>query len=142
MVSSASQAAAVAATLGNPQVRLWYEESGRLSANIAPPKSVTLWNTCIGEGDAQEDANDALFTIEVRTAGQQNVRPPLTLVATDGKGKILARRTITNVLTSDAGRATLALWVPNVGCGVGKVVFSARMGTASRSVSLSFDGGE
>ena len=135
------QIAVAAPTLANPQVRLWYEETGRLSGNIAPPKTVTLWNTCIGEGDAQENANDALFTIDVRSCGAENVDTPITLVANGANGKILARRTYTSVLTSEAGVAVLALWVPNVGCG-GRVVLNARMGAVSRSVSLDFDGGE
>lgn len=135
------QIAVAAPTLANPQIRLWYEETGRLSGNIAPPKTVTLWNTCIGEGDAQENANDALFTIDVRSFGAENVNTPITLVATGPNGKTLARRTYTSILTSEAGVAVLALWVPNVGCG-GRVVFNARMGAASKSVTLDFDGGE
>lgn len=135
------QIAAAAPTLANPQVRLWYEETGRLSGNVAPPKRVTLWNTCIGEGDAQENANDALFTIDVRSSGEENINTPITLVASGASGKIIARRTYTNILTSEAGIAVLALWVPNVGC-AGRVVLNARMGTVSKSVTLDFNGGE
>lgn len=131
---------AAAPTLTNPQVRLWYQETGRLSGNIAPPKTINLWNTCIGEGDAQEIANDVLFTIDIRSSGQR-VNTPITLVATGANGRAIARRTYSGVLTNERGAATLALWVPEVGCG-GRVVFSAGMGAQSRSVTLDFNSGE
>lgn len=134
--------AAGPARLGNMKVMLWYQETGRLSENIAPPRVVNLFNTCIGEGDAAENANDVLFTVEVRTNGQQNVAQPLTLTATGVKGAVLARRVITTILTGDNGNASLPLLVKDVGCGAGSVTFSARLGNQSRSFTLNFDGGE
>lgn len=133
--------APVRATVANPAVRLWYESTGRLSDNIAPPRDFTLWNVIIGEGSAEEPANDALFTVEVRTQGQQNVSLPLTLSATDAKGKVLATRTLRGVLTSDAGRMTAALWVREVGC-AGAVAFVAQMGASRQTARLNFDCGE
>lgn len=127
--------------LGKPQVRLWYQETGRLSDDIAPPRDFVLWNTIIGEGEAEEAADDALFTIEVRTQGQQFVRRPLTLSAVDGRGKVLARRTYKSVLTSDAGKVVLPLWVRDVGC-AGTVVFSAGIGVEQQSFTLEFACGE
>ena len=135
------EAAPAQPTLSNPQVRLWYEETGKLSGNIAGPNPVTLWNICIGEGEAEEIANDALFTVDVRP-GEQNASVPLTLAATGPNGKVIASRTYRSILTGESGSATLALWVPEVGCGVGRVVFSARLGGASQSLTLDFDGGE
>ena len=135
-------AAAAPGRIGVMKVMLWYEETGRLSENIAPPRTVNLWNTCIGEGDAQENANDVLFTVEVRTSGQQNVSQQLTLTATGPKGVVLSRRVFTSILTGDNGSASLPLWVKNVGCGAGPVTFSARLGSQSRSFTLQFEGGE
>lgn len=133
--------AAVSASLANPAVRLWYEGTGRLSDNIAPPREFTLWNVIIGEGSADEPANDALFTVEVRTQGEQNVSQPLTMTATDAKGKVLASRTLRSVLTSNAGRMTAALWVRDVGC-AGAVRFVAQMGASRQATRLNFDCGE
>lgn len=127
--------------LGKPQVRLWYQETGRLSDDIAPPRDFVLWNTIVGEGEAEEAADDALFTIEVRTEGQQFVRRPLTLSAVDGRGKVLARRTYKSVLTSDTGKVVLPLWVRDVGC-AGTVVFSAGTGVEQQSLTLEFACGE
>lgn len=77
--SQASAADAQGAYISNPSVRLWYEETGRLSDDIAPPREFNLWNTIIGEGDAEEHANDALFTVELHSDGEQNIAQPLTL---------------------------------------------------------------
>lgn len=133
--------APVRASLANPGVRLWYESTGRLSDNIAPPREFTLWNVIIGEGGAEEPANDALFTVEVRTRGEQNVSQPLTMTATDAKGKVLASRTLRGVLTSNDGRMTAALWVKDVGC-AGAVRFVAQMGASRQTTRLNFDCGE
>lgn len=141
IASQAFAADAPGAYISNSSVRLWYEETGRLSDNIAPPRKFTLWNTIIGEGDAEEHANDALFTVELHSDGEQNISQPLTLTATDSKGKLLARRVLTGLLTSEAGSTTSALWVRDVGC-AGRVNFVAQFGTAKRSVALDFDCGE
>lgn len=139
--SQSLEAGTVGAYLANPSVRLWYEETGRLSDNIAPPRKFTLWNTIIGEGEAEEHANDALFTVDVKSDGEQNIAHPVTLIATDLRGKVLAKRIVGSMLTSEAGSVTLALWVRDVGC-AGLVNFVAQMGAAKRSVALSFDCGE
>ncbi len=139
--TAASAAESGGAFIANPSVRLWYEETGRLSDNIAPPRDFQLWNTIIGEGAAEEQADDALFTVELRSDGQQNLAQPLTLRATDAKGKVLASRTVTNTLTGEAGRVVVPLWVRDVGC-AGRVVFSAQFGASRRTVTLDFNCGE
>jgi antitoxin HigA-1 len=100
-----------------------------------------LWNTIIGEGDAEEHANDALFTIDIRSDGEQNIAQPLTMTVTDKRGKILASRTTRNILTGEKGNATAALWVRDVGC-AGSVTFTAAMGASTRSSDLDFNCGE
>jgi hypothetical protein len=139
----AAQAATspVGAYLSNPSVRLWYEATGRLSDNIAPPRTFALWNTIIGEGDAEEDANDVLFTVDLKSDGEQNIPQALTLTATDSKGKVLAKRILPSLLTSKDGNATPGLWVRDVGC-AGAVTFSAQLGANKRTVKLNFDCGE
>lgn len=124
-------------SLDKLQVRLWYQETGRLSDNIAPPAIVALWNTIVGEGDAEEIADNVLFTAQIRTNGEQNVDQQLTLSATDSSGNILAKRTFANILTGQTGVAVLPLWVGEMGC-AGTVLFSARIGSESRSFSIDF----
>lgn len=141
-VSATPAIAAGPARLGDLKVMLWYQETGHLSESIAPPRSVNLFNTCIGEGDAREIANDVLFTVEVRTNGEQSLSQPITLTATNSRGAVIARRVVNGVLTSANGRASLPLLVNDVGCGVGTVIFSARLGNQNRTVTLNFGGGE
>ena len=129
------------ATLENPSVRLWYEGTGHLSDNIATPRGFALWNVIIGAGDAKEHANDAMFTVELRSHGEQNLVQPLLMTATTASGKLLARRTVRHVLTSEAGKVVLPLWVPDVGC-AGRVLFVARYGVTTKSVTLNFACGE
>jgi len=133
--------AAPAATLENPSVRLWYEGTGHLSDSIATPRGFALWNIIIGGGDAKEHANDALFTVELRSHGEQNIAQPVLMTATTANGKLLAWRTVRHVLTSEAGRVVLPLWVSEVAC-AGRVLFVARYGAMTRSVTLNFACGE
>lgn len=129
------------AYLANPSVRLWYEETGKLSENLATSPNFTLWNTIIGEGDAEEQADEALFTVDLRTDGQQNIVQPLVLTATDAGGKVLGKRTFANLLTGEAGNLALPLWVEDIGC-AGRVTFKAQFGADVRSVVLDFNCGE
>jgi hypothetical protein len=127
--------------LNKLQVRLWYQETGRLSDNIAPPMTPTLWNTMIGEGQAEENANDVLFTAQILTDGEQFVDKPAVLTATNAAGKVLAKRTFPSTLTGQAGGAVLPLWVEDIAC-AGVVVFSARIGSEKSSFSIDFACGE
>ncbi len=135
------QAETAKAHLEKAQVRLWYEASGRLSADIAPPNAIVLWNTVIGEGGAEENANDALFTAQVRTDGQQITSQTAVLTVASKTGKILAQRAFRGILTGKQSTAVLPLWVRDIGC-AGPVVFSARLGTERQSFSIDFACGE
>lgn len=143
LIGSGIAASAQTASLNTSklQVRLWYQETGRFSDNIAPPAEVILWNTIIGEGSAEEIADDVLFTAQVVTVGEENVTQPLLLTATDAFGRVLAQRRFDHILTSVAGYAVLPLWVEDIGC-AGTVIFSARFGAESHSFPLQFACGE
>ena len=128
--------------LGQLQVRLWYEGTGRLSGDIAPPSPFAIWNTIIGEGDAEEIADDALATVEVLSSGHEvNVAAPLVMEARDARGRILARRVFANILTSSEGRSVKGLWLPDIGC-AGAVNVTATLGPIRRSVRVQMDCGE
>lgn len=128
--------------LGAIRVRLWYEETGRLSENIAPPADFHTWNTIIGEGQAQEIANDVLMTVEILSGAKaENIDIPLTLEVRDATGKILAIRQVSRILTSETGNAQKGIWVYDVGC-AGLLTFSATLGRLTRSVQVDFPCGE
>ncbi len=133
---------AAAPTLGEIEVRLFYERSGRLSPNIAPPARFTAWNTIIGEGDAQEPAQDLVATIAVRSGGAEaNTTVPVTLTARNEAGRVLATRTWRSILIGQSGQTVLPLFLANTACG-GKITIEAQMGAARKRTTVSMDCGE
>jgi hypothetical protein len=92
-------------------------------------------------GAVEENADEALFAVEIRTAGEQNVAEPLVLTATKKSGEILAQPTLKTILPSEAGAAVLPLWVSGIGC-AGTVMFSAAIGTERCAFSIDFSCGE
>ena len=131
-----------AGTLGDIRMHLFYQETGRLSPDISPPATFTGWNTGIGEGDAEEAADDLVVVVEVRADGHQFIETPLRVVARGGEGnRVLAERRWDSVLTSEAGRAYLPLYLRDVGC-AGEIRVTATFGSANRSETLTLDCGE
>lgn len=131
-----------AGTLGDIRMHLFYQETGRLSPDISPPATFTGWNTIIGEGDAEEVANDLLVVVEIRADGEQSIGTPLRVVARGGEGnRILAEGRWDGVLTSSAGRAYLPLLIRNAGC-AGNIRVTATFGRATQSETLTLDCGE
>ena len=139
-VAQAPPANGTSHSLGRIEMRLWYTRTGRLSGNVAPPAKVTLWNTVIGEGDAQEAAHDAIATVEILSSRTDNFAPPLRIEA-QAKGKIVASRTVNNIVANTSGRSTEALWIPDIGC-AGPVTVTARLGAHSKAITVRFDCGE
>ena len=130
-----------APSVGAIRMQLFYEESGRLSRDIAPPADFTGWNTIIGEGSAEEAANDLLVLVEVRAAPGENITQPLSVVARGAKGRILGQRRFTNLLTSGQGRTWKALWLADVGC-AGRIEVTASVGRSTRKSAVDLDCGE
>jgi len=127
--------------LGEIRMHLFYEATGRLSRDISPPNDFSGWNTIIGEGSAEEYADDLVVVVEVRTSGHHFLETPLRIVARGRNNRIIAQRRFATTLTSGAGRAYRALWLNDVGC-EGRVVVTASYGSQSRSETLSLDCGE
>lgn len=137
---AAAQSPAATPAVGKIRMQLFYEDSGRLSGDIAPPAEFSGWNTVIGEGSAEEPANDLLVTVEVLTGAVESVEAPLTVIVR-GKGKVLAERRFTDLLTSSDGRIWKALWLTDVGC-AGQVEVTATIGRSTRKAAVSLDCGE
>jgi len=130
-----------AARIGVMRAYLYYEETGRLSANIAPPQEFTAWNTIIGGGDAEEIANDLIVNVELLTNGEQNVSEPLRIVARAPDGRVIAQRTFDSFLTSTQGRAFKMLLIPNSTC-LGRITVTASIAEQARELVMDFDCGE
>ena len=140
LAALAAAPSAPAPSVGKIRMQLFYEDSGRLSEDIAPPAEFSGWNTVIGEGSAKEPANDLLVTVEVLTGAVESVEQPLSVTVT-GNRKILGQRRFTDVLTSADGRTWKALWLTNVGC-AGHVEVKATIGRSTRTAAVSLDCGE
>jgi hypothetical protein len=135
-----SVAASQAPSLTDIQMHLFYEESGRLSPDLTQQPDFAGWNTIIGEGSAEEPANDLLIVVELKTTGEKFVRTPLRVSVT-AKGKTLASRQYRTFLIPKAGRVYLPLWVRDAGC-AGDIKADVRFGSQHRSESLSLQCGE
>jgi hypothetical protein len=127
--------------IGKIRMQLFYEDSGRLSPDIAPPADFTGWNTVIGEGSAEEAANDLLVLVEVIGPAGENIVQPLSVVARGAKGKVLGQRRHANLLASGGGRTWKALWLADVGC-AGHIEVTATLGRSTRKAAIDLDCGE
>ena len=136
-------AGAQGAEIGRIRAHLVYEETGRLSEDILAQPDFVAWNTIIGEGSAEESANDLLVMVEVTgRGGQENIEEALEIAARGDHGRVLAsRRFAESLLTSDDGRVWKSLWLADVGC-AGHIEISARIGRTTRQAELVLDCGE
>jgi hypothetical protein len=126
------------------EARLYYEGSGRLSDNLlARAKAFTGWNTIIGEGDAEEIADDLLVAVRltVDSQEQENIAGPVELTVQDASKKTIGKRTWKDVLTSKDGAVVLPLWLNDVGC-AGILNVTARYGAKSVSNQIELHCGE
>lgn len=137
LLAAAAGAAMQPIALGEIRMHLFYQETGRLSRDISPPHIFTAANTIIGEGDAEENADDLLVAVELRGEGERTIDEPLHIVVRGEGGVLLAERRILSVTTSAQGRVWLPLWVPQIGC-AGALSVTATFGTQRASESMSF----
>jgi hypothetical protein len=123
------------------RVQLIYENSGRLSRNIAPPADFALWNTGAGEGDAGQSATAALVSVPVTTTGDGfGHYPPLVVTVTNARGRVIASRTFRQFMF-DGGRSVKTLQMQDIAC-AGRITINAAMGRQHRSTRLDFACGE
>jgi hypothetical protein len=136
-------ACAQGAEIGRIRAQLVYEETGRLSEDILAQPDFVAWNTIIGEGSAEEPANDLLVMVEVTgRGGQENIAEALEIAAQGDNGRALAtRRFGESLLTSDDGHVWKSLWLSDVGC-AGHIQIIARIGRSTRQAELDLDCGE
>jgi hypothetical protein len=74
---------------------LFYNGKGTFSRDVLAKPDFTLWNTIIGEGDAESPSDATLILVEITGSSSPDEPPPsreveLTAVAS---GKVLLKRT-------------------------------------------------
>jgi hypothetical protein len=141
---AAAQETTAQVVLGPLTAQLYYKLSGKLSDNLLARKEpFSGWNTVIGEGDAEEPAEDLLVSVTISSAsGEESfLEDKLALWVTDAKGKILARREFDGVLVPYQGSVANPLWVGNIGC-AGKLTMHARLRGEEKRAELRLDCGE
>jgi len=122
-------------------VRLFYEESGELSADITKVEDFIGWNTIIGEGSAREPADNMLVTVKLKTDGEQFIgNQPLSLVAKSDDG-VNFEGVEESYLTSDSGVVHIPFWIQNAGC-AGNLEITARVGKAVKEIKIALHCGE
>jgi hypothetical protein len=145
--AAAPLAAAGPVSVGKIRVQLFYELSGTLSRDIAPPAKFDLWNVGAGEGSADEPAEDVLITVPLSLPKGTDMAAfapdPLTISVRNQAGKLLAERRFArdSILVPYTGQSYARLWVNNLQC-AGRITITARYGAVVRTVRLNFDCGE
>ncbi len=138
----AASASADGAKIEKIEAHLFYEYTGRLSGNVAPPAEFSFWNTVIGEGSAEEAANDVLITVTISAEPGSYFDADaltITVVNTDDKS-VVAERSITGLLIPMTGSTTKAIYVTDTTCRELEVV--ATLGASTLSNTIPFACGE
>lgn len=147
LVSASLLSPAIAQTaLPAPQVeqikvQLYYSLTGRLSVDIANDPDFMGWNTIIGEGGAEEPADDMLVSVRVTGDPHTGKHAPLKIVAKNGKGKIIDQRTVKAILFGSNGTAWVPMWLRDVGC-VGRLNITVSMGKSVKTQTIDLHCGE
>jgi hypothetical protein len=136
-----AHAQSTAVTIDDIQVHLFLEISGALSKNVAPPAAPALWNTIIGEGDAEEPANDFLVVVHLSGAPGKFVKQSLIVtVGRAGEKKPISERRFETLLFGPEGKLTKPVFVTNATCA--PVRITASTGSIRKSTNVDFRCGE
>ena len=133
--------------IGEPRLHLFYKASGRLSEDILHrAEEFSAWNTVIGEGSAEEPADDALVILPILngpdgSGGEAFAEAALTLRVVDARGKVLGIRKTGAVYIGNGGRDHLALWLKDVTC-AGPIRIEASLGAQKQQAAIAFNCGE
>jgi hypothetical protein len=130
--------------LGPITVQLFYKTSGTLSKDIIARKpAFSGWNTGVGEGDAEEPAEDLLVNVTVSNPGDDGVflDEKVELWVTDEGGDELARREFKGLLVPYKGKVSNPLWMEDIAC-AGLLVFHAKFRKQVKTAQVRLDCGE
>ena len=122
------------------EARLYYHDTGTLSEPVTP--QTALWNTIIGEGDAQEPSTSTLVDVIVEgEAGTFEVGSRVQLIVKNSStDEVIAELGKDVGVLSDAGLSHIAFWLPNTGCEPLRIIAST--GATSMEIHVPFECGE
>ena len=98
------------------------------------------WNTVIGEGSADEPANNMLVVVHLQSNGHHFIQKPLK-IEVFGNNKLITQEKQSALLTDAKGRVAVPVWVKDMGC-AGNVIIRVDLAGSIVEESLSFDCGE
>jgi len=124
------------------RAQLFYERSGRLSQNIAPPAKFEGHNTVIGEGDAEEPAGDILVSVLLSSpAGKVLDKDELLIQATRKKDKrLVGARKFKSLQFGQDGKLAKALYLTGATCETLEIL--ATIGRSRKTATVNFRYGE
>jgi hypothetical protein len=126
------------------EAHLFYKGTGRLSADLLNhAEEFAGWNTIIGEGGAEELADDLVVAARLTSLDgtEKYVAGPVVLAVRNSKGEVVGSRAWKGVLVSKGGAVDLPLWLNDVGC-AGELKFTARYNGKTKTGHLALDCGE
>ena len=140
LATSATARTGATIRLVSIEAKLLYERTGKLSKNILPPAKFEGHNTLIGEGDAEEPANDILVTIGLAVDADEATSTAPLVIKVTGNGKTLAQRSLTSILLTK-GHAYRSMLVPDATC-AGTLVVEAMLGAQKKTAKVVLACGE
>lgn len=121
------------------EAMLLYEQSGKMSVNLAGNGYFTAFNSVIGEGSAQENASDMVIRAVIKAPEQTFSKIPLVITVYDNKGRVIQQRKIESLLLEKTTHRTMLL--ENGSC-VGEITLEAKMGKSVKRETLNMMCGE
>ena len=108
---------AAAAQIGRITVRLFYEETGRVSAEVPEGPGFNTWNMAWGGGSAEEPVNDVLVAVEILGEGHNApIAETLEIVARNEQGRVIGRRLFRHLQFWESRSVWKALWLQDATC--------------------------
>jgi hypothetical protein len=136
--------------LGAIRAQLWYPNTGRLSKDVLADKGFVLYNTIIGEGDAEEPSLHTLVTVEVigrpgEDSAEREVEVVCELTRKFGKRpRVLASRKEAPQRMGKTGKWLIPVWIvdhPPVPVKV-TAILKGQGKPIKKSVVINYTGGE
>jgi hypothetical protein len=120
------------------EARLFDPQKGDFGANVLGEDGRYVgWNTFLRDGNAGFGRGDAMILVTVAVIDRDRccyIKGPLTITA-KRKGKLIARRSLTDIATDDGAEVSRPLYLQDIGCS-GEIVVRAELEGQTQSARL------